>query len=71
MRESLDLLSAALPGNVKIQTRIDPVPPILVDAREIQQILMNLCINAWQAIEPAAGHHHDQRERGSGGAERA
>jgi len=55
VRESLDLLSAALPRNVAIQTRIEPVPPILVDAREVQQILMNLCINAWQAIEPAPG----------------
>jgi signal transduction histidine kinase len=55
VRESLDLLSAALPRNVAIQTRIEPVPSILVDAREIQQILMNLCINAWHAIEPAPG----------------
>lgn len=55
VRESLDLLAAALPGNVKIQTQIDPVAPILANAREIQQILMNLCINAWQAIQPGAG----------------
>ena len=52
MRESLDLLSASLPGNIRIQTQIDPVPAIPVNAREIQQILMNLCINAWQAIAP-------------------
>ncbi|HZF25522.1 MAG TPA: ATP-binding protein [Steroidobacteraceae bacterium] len=55
VRDSLDLLSAALPRNVAIQTRIEPVPPVLVSAREVQQILMNLCINAWQAIEPAPG----------------
>ena len=55
VRESLDLLSAALPGNIRIQTQIDPVPAIPVNAREIQQILMNLCINASQAIHPAAG----------------
>jgi signal transduction histidine kinase len=55
VRESLDLLSASLPGNIRIQTQIDPVPAIPVNAREIQQILMNLCINAWQAIAPAAG----------------
>ena len=55
VRASLDLLAAALPRNVRIETRIDTVPPVLVSAREVQQILMNLCINAWQAIEPAAG----------------
>jgi signal transduction histidine kinase len=55
VRDSLDLLAAALPGNVKIQTQIDPVPAILANAREIQQILMNLCINAWQAMQPGTG----------------
>ncbi|HKE44103.1 MAG TPA: ATP-binding protein [Steroidobacteraceae bacterium] len=55
VRDTLDLLSAALPRNIKLQTRLEPVPPIFADAREIQQILMNLCINAWQAISPAPG----------------
>jgi signal transduction histidine kinase len=55
VRDSLDLLAAALPSNVKIQTQIDPVPAVLANAREIQQILLNLCINAWQAMQAGAG----------------
>ncbi len=55
VRESIDLLSAALPRSVSIRTRLEPVPAILADAREIQQVLMNLCINAWHAIEPGTG----------------
>ena len=55
VRESIDLLSAALPRTVSIQTHLEPAPAILADAREIQQVLMNLCINAWHAIEPGTG----------------
>lgn len=55
VRESIDLLSAALPRTVSIQTHLEPVPEIMADARAIQQVLMNLCINAWHAIEPGTG----------------
>ena len=49
--ETIPLLSATLPASISIQRELaGTVPPVLADAGQIQQVLMNLCINAAHAI---------------------
>jgi PAS domain S-box-containing protein len=46
------MLRAAIPAGVIIERHIaSDVPAILGDATQVHQILMNLCTNAWRAIE--------------------
>ena len=46
------MLRGAIPAGVAIERRIDErLPPILADATQMHQVLMNLCTNAWRAIE--------------------
>jgi CheY-like chemotaxis protein len=53
--DTLGLLRATLPAGVRITTRLaDGVPAAAVDANQIQQVLMNLCTNAWHAIVESA-----------------
>ena len=53
--ESVRLLRATLPRNVVLRVTCDPdTPPVLADATQMQQVLLNLCTNAWQAL-PAGG----------------
>jgi PAS domain S-box-containing protein len=56
IREVQQLLRATLPAGVDLIVRIAPdVPPILADATQIHQVLLNLCTNAWQAMRGDAG----------------
>lgn len=56
VKEALDLLRASLPTTVDLSVKIDPhISVILADATQIHQVLMNLCTNAYQALENAAG----------------
>jgi PAS domain S-box-containing protein len=49
--ETLPLLTATLPSSIVIQTQLDgTVGPVLADAGQLQQVLMNLCVNAAHAI---------------------
>ena len=55
--ETLGLLRASLPAGVRIDTSVDPVPRyVQADATQIGQVLMNLCTNAWHAMQNAAVH---------------
>jgi len=50
-REMASLLSVSISKNVTIEYRLDPdIPAIKADASQIQQIIMNLIINASEAI---------------------
>jgi signal transduction histidine kinase len=50
--EALDLLRASLPATVSIQTHVGPDGARLMgNATEFQQVVMNLCTNAAQAME--------------------
>jgi len=54
--ESLKLLRASLPPDVQIIENIDPgCGPVLADATQIQQVLMNLGTNASHAMSPGGG----------------
>jgi len=56
VEEGIALLRATLPSGVTI-SRVLPVEPLvgLVDATQVNQLLMNLGINAWHALQGQAG----------------
>ena len=55
IRETLALLRVTLPAGVDLQASLGTEPlVVLADATHLQQVLMNLCTNAWQAL-PAEG----------------
>jgi PAS domain S-box-containing protein len=54
--ELITLLSAAVPKHVTVHYELDPqLPAIHADATQIRQIVMNLMINAAEAIGPSNG----------------
>jgi len=56
LKETLKLLRAALPATIEIRQLIDNgCGPLAADPSEIQQILTNLCTNAYQAMEEKGG----------------
>ncbi|MEO8527062.1 MAG: ATP-binding protein [Caldimonas sp.] len=71
IEETIGLLRATLPADVRVETRLDPASLwVRCDATRIQQVLMNLCMNAWHAlhegrgrIEVGAAHTDDGRVR--------
>jgi PAS domain S-box-containing protein len=49
-RRSLPMLQAAMPKDLVLETDLpSPGPTISADANQIQQVLTNLCTNAWEA----------------------
>lgn len=49
--EFIGLVKSTLPATIEIETRLDPaLPPALVDPLQLEQVLMNLCINARDAM---------------------
>lgn len=54
--EALRLLRSLLPAGVRLNVRLpEAALPVLADATQVQQVLMNLCTNAWQAMGPVPG----------------
>ncbi|MFL6696643.1 MAG: CHASE domain-containing protein [Vitreoscilla sp.] len=54
--EALDMLRATLPEQVELRVRRPAVPVhVRADATQIQQIVMNLCTNAWHALPAGRG----------------
>ncbi len=52
VEEACRLLRATIPAGIAMAVTIDPdVPMILADSTQLHQIVMNLCTNAWHAIE--------------------
>ncbi|MCP5287247.1 MAG: response regulator [Burkholderiaceae bacterium] len=57
VEESLALLRATLPARVHLQARLHDAPlQVAVDGTQMQQVLMNLCTNAWHALGDAGGN---------------
>jgi len=51
IKEVISLLRPTIPSSIKLVTEIDElVPPVLMDNTQMHQILMNLCINARDAM---------------------
>ena len=56
LQEVLNLLRATWPINIEIRTRIeDRSGAVLADATQIHQVIMNLCTNAYQAMQERGG----------------
>ena len=56
VEDALRLLRSLLPAGVRLNTRLARPPiPVLADATQVQQVLMNLCTNAWQAMDGQPG----------------
>lgn len=55
IKETIKLLMASLPSNIIIEHDIDSDSYILADPTQIHQIMMNLCTNAWHAMEDNGG----------------
>ncbi|RJP63505.1 MAG: PAS domain-containing sensor histidine kinase [Comamonadaceae bacterium] len=56
VEEALGLMRSLLPAGLKLVARLPAAGlPVLADATQMQQVLMNLCTNAWQAMEGRSG----------------
>ncbi len=56
VREALKFLRASIPASIEIREDIDPeCGSVLADPTNIHQIVVNLCTNAFHAMEPAGG----------------
>jgi PAS domain S-box-containing protein len=52
VQDSARLLRATLPAGVDLSVECAPdAPAVLADATQVQQVLLNLCANAWQAMQ--------------------
>ncbi len=56
VKEAVKLLIASIPSNIQIRQYIDPgCGNIMADPTELHQIIMNLCTNAYQAMQGNGG----------------
>jgi PAS domain S-box-containing protein len=56
VEETHKLLRATLPARVELDVMLTDMPlHALIDATQVQQVLMNLCTNAWHALNDGAG----------------
>jgi len=56
VKEALSLLRATLPATIEVVRQIDEAcGPVLADPTQIQQVVMNLCTNAFHAMQDHGG----------------
>lgn len=55
VREALKLLRPSLPATIRIEQQIDSQDAILADSTQIHQVVMNLCTNAYHAMQEKSG----------------
>jgi PAS domain S-box-containing protein len=56
LHETMDLLSATLPKTIQVEHSMTDEPtPVMGDEAELHQLIMNLCVNAAQAIGQEPG----------------
>ncbi|HXA13883.1 MAG TPA: ATP-binding protein, partial [Opitutaceae bacterium] len=55
--DTAKFMQQTLPGSVRLSVQIDDEPwPVLGNATQLHQVLVNLCINARDAMPPSGGH---------------
>jgi PAS domain S-box-containing protein len=58
-RDTNRLLRVTMPPEIELSMHLPPdLPPVLADATQVEQALLNLCTNAIHAIGPRRGHIH-------------
>ncbi len=56
LEETVQLLRSTMPARVEIELRIATEPlPVGADTTQLQQVMMNLCTNAWHALPGGVG----------------
>jgi two-component system NtrC family sensor kinase len=55
VKEALKLLRASVPTTIEFHANIGLTPTVLADPSEIHQVTMNLCTNAWHAMQDRPG----------------
>ena len=55
VQESVRLMKVTMPPAVDLQVRLHDTPPVLADATQVEQALINLCTNAVHAIGGVRG----------------
>ena len=55
VQEALKLLQASLPANVQLKENIISQEHVMADSIQIHQVIMNLCTNAYHAMEENGG----------------
>jgi len=55
VKEALKLLKASLPANIELKSHITSREQVMADPTQIHQIIMNLCTNAYHAMEGDGG----------------
>lgn len=56
VEDALKLIEASSPANIEIHTQIDTqCPPVMGDPSQLHQVVMNLCTNAFGAMEKSGG----------------
>ncbi len=56
VKESLKLLRPVIPSTIRIESRLpENLPPVLADATQLQQVVVNLATNAAHAMEEQGG----------------
>jgi len=72
VEEAITMIRALLPATVDIRVDISPNPgAILCDPAQIQQLVVNLCNNAFQALSLAGGYLHVSMWRETVAADKA
>jgi len=56
VRDAVDMLRTTLPSSVQLELALDPRPVwAVVDPTQVAQVVMNLVMNAWQALPDGTG----------------
>jgi PAS domain S-box-containing protein len=63
LKEALKLLRSSLPATIEIRQKINDAGSTMADPTQIHQVIMNLCTNAFHAMEATGGVLNVQLER--------
>jgi PAS domain S-box-containing protein len=56
LQDIIRMLEGSVPGKIKIKTNLnEKYPPILADPSQIQQVVLNICTNAFYAMQKKGG----------------